>query len=72
MFKIISGYRIEKYNWKVGGVRNLSYIKGLVVDIVCFSSKDRFIIVNVFIMVGFNCIGIVKNFVYVDLDVSKF
>jgi len=70
-FVINSAYRSPKHNKKVGGKPNSSHIKGLAVDIRCNTSRNRFIILDALIAVGFNRIGIADSFIHVDLDLSK-
>jgi zinc D-Ala-D-Ala carboxypeptidase len=70
-FIISSGYRTEKHNKKVGGVKNSSHLKGLAVDIKCTDSISRFIILNALQQVGFNRIGIAKSFIHCDIDIDK-
>jgi|TARA_R110002033_G_scaffold124274_2_gene166374 zinc D-Ala-D-Ala carboxypeptidase len=69
--KINSGYRTVDRNKKIGGVKNSSHLKGLAVDISCKESKDRFILLNLLIEVGFRRIGIAKSFIHVDIDKNK-
>lgn len=70
-FVINSAYRSLKHNKKVGGKPNSSHIKGLAVDIRCNTSRNRFIILDALIAVGFNRIGVADTFIHVDLDLSK-
>lgn len=70
-FTITSGYRTKLYNDKVGGVEGSSHIKGLAADIRAVGSREKFIIVNSLLLVGFTRIGISKNFIHVDLDKDK-
>jgi len=73
-FKITSGYRTVEWNLKVGGRVGSSHIKGLAVDIYLpKSSRDRFLIINALIEVGFNRLGIAfkRGFMHVDIDSSK-
>ena len=68
---INSGFRTEAWNEKVGGVPGSSHIKGLAADLACDKSSDRFDLVNCLLDVGFNRIGIAKNFIHVDIDTDK-
>ncbi len=70
-FKITSAYRTKEHNAKIGGVANSSHIKGLAVDISINSSRQRFIVLNALISVGFNRIGIAETFIHVDNDKDK-
>ena len=68
---ITSGFRTEAWNTEVGGVSGSSHIKGLAADLACDKSSDRFDLVNCLLDVGFNRIGIAKNFIHVDIDTDK-
>ena len=73
-FKITSGYRTEEWNLKIGGRVGSSHIKGLAVDIYLpQGSRERFLIINALIEVGFNRLGIAfkRKFIHVDMDRSK-
>jgi zinc D-Ala-D-Ala carboxypeptidase len=70
-FKITSGYRTQKHNKKVGGVKGSSHIKGCAVDIAVNSGLQRSAIVCALIKAGFTRLGIAKTFVHVDLDKEK-
>lgn len=70
-FVINSGYRTKNHNKKVGGVSDSSHLKGLAADIACDNSRQRHAIICALIKVGFNRIGIAKNFIHVDDDKDK-
>ena len=70
-FKITSGYRSPAHNAKVGGVPSSSHTIGRAVDIYAPTSTQKYIIINALLQVGFNRIGIAKNFIHVDDDPSK-
>ena len=70
-FKLNSAYRCKKHNNSVGGTEDSSHTKGLAADIYVFGTRERFLILNALLSVGFNRIGIGKNFVHVDNDLSK-
>jgi len=70
-FKITSGYRTPEHNAKVGGVPSSSHTVGRAVDIYAPTSTQKYIIINALLQVGFNRIGIAKNFIHVDDDPSK-
>lgn len=68
---INSGYRTYKQNLKVGGSVNSSHMSGLAVDIHVPNDTYRFYILRLAPIVGFNRIGIGKNFIHLDCDYSK-
>ena len=70
-FKINSGFRTVEHNKKIGGKSNSSHLKGLAADISCTTSRERFLILEALIMVGFTRIGIAKSFIHCDIDVDK-
>ena len=70
-FKITSGYRSDAHNTKVGGVPSSSHTIGRAVDIYAPTSTQKYIIINALLQVGFNRIGVAKNFIHVDDDPSK-
>lgn len=69
---INSGYRCEKYNAKVGGVKNSYHTQGLAVDIYVegISLEE---LAKMCEEAGFNGIGIYlsKNFVHCDLGAKR-
>lgn len=70
-FIINSAYRSPEHNAKIGGKPNSSHIKGLAVDISVTNSRQRFIVLNALLNVGFTRIGIADTFLHVDLDSEK-
>ena len=70
-FKITSGYRSPAHNAKVGGVKGSSHTNGNAVDIYAPTSTQKYLIINALLQVGFNRIGVAKNFIHVDDDPSK-
>ena len=71
VFIVNSGYRCLKHNTKVGGSKTSSHMIGLAADIKCINSRDRFKIIEALIHVGFERIGVRKDFIHVDLDLTK-
>lgn len=74
--KITSGYRTEKYNSELQkrGYKaspNSSHTKGLAVDIHCDNGADRFRLLELLTLVGFNRLGIAKTFIHADIDQDK-
>ena len=69
-FVINSAYRSPTHPLSIKNPTS-SHIKGLAVDIRCNTSRNRFIVLDALIAVGFNRIGIADTFIHVDLDLSK-
>jgi len=69
--KITSGYRCKKHNREVGGVPDSAHLKGLAADIYVPNSNFRFFLVHFAIIVGFQRIGIAKNYIHLDIDKEK-
>jgi len=70
-FVITSGYRCPEYNKAVGGKSDSSHLKGLAADIRAQTSSERFAIVNGLVKAGFVRIGMGRDFIHVDMDMSK-
>lgn len=70
-FRINSAYRSKAYEKEKGRSGRSSHCKGLAVDISTPDSGLRYIVVTALLAAGFNRIGIGKNFVHVDDDLSK-
>lgn len=70
-FIINSAYRSPEHNAKIGGKPNSSHLKGLAVDISVTNSRQRFIVLNALLNVGFTRIGIADTFIHVDLSTDK-
>lgn len=70
-FIINSGFRTQKHNKKVGGVKDSAHLKGVAADIKCVDSRSRFIIINALIDAGFTRIGIARTFIHCDIDIDK-
>ena len=70
-FKITSGYRNPKHNAQVGGVDDSTHTTKEAVDIACTDSAIRWKIINALIQVGFNRIGVAKNFIHADISKTK-
>jgi hypothetical protein len=70
---ILSAYRCPKHNKEVGGVPNSAHTKGMAVDIKCVNSNYRYKVLNInfYNQIGFNRIGIGKDFIHLDVDKSK-
>ncbi len=69
-FKVNSGYRCAKHNKLVGGKSNSPHLRGLAADIRVIASRKRFKVLDSFIVVGFERIGIAKTFLHADSDTS--
>lgn len=70
-FIITSGFRCERHNKEVQGKKNSSHLKGLAADIKATNSRERYNILLALLNVGFTRLGVAKNFIHVDLDISK-
>ena len=65
---ISSGCRCINYNTQIGGEDNSAHIRGMAVDIICNSSRERFMFLYLAILHDFKRIGTGSNFVHLDLD----
>tara|TARA_R110000824_G_scaffold241968_1_gene430728 strand:- start:4397 stop:4774 length:378 start_codon:yes stop_codon:yes gene_type:complete len=72
-FIITSGYRtaeheksLKEQGYKVS--KDSAHRLGVAADIKATNSKDRYKILEALLHVGFDRIGIAKNFIHVDLD----
>jgi len=70
-FVITSGYRCESHNLKVGGKPASSHLMGKAADISAGGSRERFIIFESLLKVGFTRVGVAKTFIHVDNDPLK-
>jgi zinc D-Ala-D-Ala carboxypeptidase len=70
-FVISSGCRCITHNTREGGKSNSTHLSGLAVDIKCSGSKQRKRILKSLLDVGFQRLGLSKNFIHVDIDDSK-
>ena len=64
---VTSGARCETHNREVGGRPGSWHLKGLAVDISCVDSELRGEIIRLAGLLGFNGIGVAKNFIHLDL-----
>ena len=70
-FKVSSGFRTKSHNKKVGGVNASSHTIGRAVDLIADSDYKKYKIITALMKAGFNRIGVAKNFIHVDDDISK-
>lgn len=75
-FKITSGYRTKAYHeaLRKKGYKtavNSPHLTGWAADIRVSTSAERYTIIRSLLEVGFNRIGIGKNFIHVDCDPTK-
>lgn len=68
---INSGFRTPAHNESVGGTEKSSHLKGLAADIACNNSVDRFYLIDIFLDLGVNRIGIADTFIHIDVDPDK-
>ncbi len=66
-----SACRCHPHNKIIGSTVGSSHPKGLAIDIRIRTPTQRFKILNALIKVGFSRIGIYRNFIHIDLDLSK-
>tara|TARA_R100001530_G_C4316299_1_gene154465 strand:- start:819 stop:1178 length:360 start_codon:yes stop_codon:yes gene_type:complete len=69
-FVITSGVRCMSHNKAVGGKEHSAHISGKAVDIECKDSMRRFNLLRALIR-DFDRIGIAKDFIHVDNDITK-
>tara|TARA_R110002074_G_scaffold84213_2_gene186921 strand:- start:160 stop:516 length:357 start_codon:yes stop_codon:yes gene_type:complete len=69
-FTITSSWRSKAHNMEVGGEPNSAHLRGSAVDISCFSSYQRMLIVEALFDAGFTRIGIAKTFIHADCDIE--
>lgn len=70
-FIINSAVRCKNYNASNGWSKTSSHLGGYAIDIRCKTSRNRLILVNSALKVGFKRIGIGKDFIHVDTDYTK-
>lgn len=70
-FFVTSGYRTQRYNSKIGGVKDSAHCRGYAADIFCVGSRDRFKMIEALKAQGFNRFGIGRTFIHVDNDPDK-
>lgn len=63
-----SGYRCYDCNLLAGGVKQSAHMRGLAVDVRADNSGERFHILHGAVLLGFQRIGIGKNFIHLDVD----
>ena len=66
-----SACRCPSHNLSVGGSSSSSHLYGLAVDIKVLNSLDRFKLVELALKLGFNRVGIAKDFIHLDIDNVK-
>ena len=70
-FKINSGYRCLKHNFDKGYSSTSSHLIGLAADIRCTTDRQRGLIIPALWEVGLSRIGVRKDFVHADSDLTK-
>lgn len=66
-----SGARCKAHNKAIGASETSSHILGLAVDFKCIDSHSRLKIMTALLSLGINRIGLHKNFLHFDTDISK-
>lgn len=69
-FIINSGYRTKYHNIEVGGKPNSAHTKGLAADIRAKSGRSKFAIIQSALSHGISRIGIGRDFIHLDDDLS--
>lgn len=67
-FIIASGRRTEAQNAEAGGVKNSAHVRGLAVDLRCYTAAARFRMVRGLFLAGFRRIGVYDRHVHADVD----
>jgi uncharacterized protein YcbK (DUF882 family) len=71
-FNVTSGYRCVKHNATLPKASpTSSHMKGLAIDISCENDNQRLAILAALLAIGFQRIGIAKDFIHVDKDTMK-
>ena len=65
-FVITSAYRPPEWDKAKGRSGTGAHMTGVAVDIRCNTARNRFLIVQALLHVGFNRIGIADSFIHVD------
>jgi len=65
---IESGCRCPDYNTQVRGVPGSAHITGEAADVRCVFAQDRLDLIEAFIFVGFQRIGLSRNFIHIDIS----
>jgi len=66
--KVESGSRCPAWNKHEKGKRNSAHLKGEAADIRCTTSHDRYRLLNIFCILGFNRLGLGKTFLHADIS----
>jgi zinc D-Ala-D-Ala carboxypeptidase len=69
-FIINSAYRSPEHPESIKNPTS-SHIKGLAVDISVKDGRQRFLVLDALLHVGFSRIGVAGTFIHVDLDLDK-
>jgi uncharacterized protein YcbK (DUF882 family) len=65
---IRSGCRCLAHNKSVGGVKHSAHLTGEAVDIKCYASHERALILTAAIKMGFHRIGLGRTFIHLDIS----
>lgn len=69
-FRVTSAFRSEGNNAIVGGVPQSAHLRGFAVDLAVANSRSRFLLLRALFEVGFCRIGVYKDHVHVDCDLT--
>lgn len=70
-FVITSGFRTPEENKEIGGAPDSAHLKGLAVDLRCWNSTERFLIVKSLLKTGFKRIEVCQDHIHADIDETK-
>ena len=70
-FYLHSACRCVNHNRLVGGSLTSSHLEGLAVDIDIPDSATRYKILVALLRVGFNRMGVYRDFIHADIDLDK-
>lgn len=69
--KINSAYRSQSYEVRMGRNGLSAHCLGKAVDIACYDSKMRYLIIKAALQKGIHRIGVYKSFIHLDVATAK-
>jgi len=70
-FKVNSAYRSVDYEHNQGRSGTSSHCRGLAVDISCYDSERRYVLLQNLLRAGFNRLGVATTYIHADIDRTK-